>query len=378
MATDSTTSSRGIAGLHEQLLDFGNKYEMMQRLVALVESSDDAIISKTVDGVITSWNNGAARIFGYTAEEMIGQSIFRLACAGGEDDMTRVLDRIRAGQRVDPYETRRRCKDGREIPISLTVSPIRNAAGEIIGASKIARDISGQKQTEMEIRNSEKLAAVGRIASSIAHDINNPLAAVTNLLFLLENEDLSPEGKQYLATAQRELARVAHVAAQALGFYRDNGVPIAHSLSAILEDALALHYGRYHAAGIDVVRDYGSAPSIRCHPGDLRQVMVNLIGNALDAMPFGGRLRLRVRGSLDGATGRHGLRVTVADTGAGMSYETRRRLFEPFYTTKQITGSGLGLWVCMDILGKYRGKISMRTSSLPERSGSVFVLFLPL
>jgi PAS domain S-box-containing protein len=378
MAVDSTASGREVPAFPEQLFAFGSKDEMVQRLVALIESSDDAIISKTIDGIITSWNSGAERIFGYSAREMVGQSISRIACVGGEDDMARVLEKIRRGERVDHYETRRRCKDGREIPVSLTVSPIRNSAGEIIGASKIARDISGQKQAEMAIRIHEKLAAVGRLASSIAHDINNPLAAVTNLLFLLENEELSPEGRQYLATAQRELARVAHVAAQALGFYRNSGEPSTVSISTIFEDALALHHGRCHAAAIDVVRDYDSASPIICHPGDLRQVIVNLIGNALDAMPSGGRLRLRARGALDRQTERQGLRVTIADTGAGMSREVRRHLFEPFYTTKRVTGSGLGLWVCADIAHQYKGRISVRTSNVPGRCGSVFVLFLPL
>jgi PAS domain S-box-containing protein len=378
MPINSTTFSKEILLLPEQRPVLGDKQEMMQWLAALVESSDDAIISKTVDGVVTSWNGGAERIFGYSAEEMVGQPIARLACAGGEDDMARVLEKVRRGERVSPYETRRRCKDGREIAVSLTISPIKNSEGEIIGASKIARDISGQKQTEMAMRVNEKLAAVGRMASSIAHDINNPLAAVINLLFLLENEELSPEGRQYLATAQRELMRVVHVAAQALGFYRDSGERVALPIAALIEDALALHEGRCRVCGVDVSREYASAPPMTCHAGDLRQVMVNLIGNALDAMPSGGRLWVRVRGALDRVSGQRGLRVTVADTGHGMSEETRRRLFEPFYTTKQITGSGLGLWICTDIVHQYKGRISVRSRNVPGRSGSVFVLFLPL
>jgi PAS domain S-box-containing protein len=163
----------------------------LQRLAAIVEFSDDAIITKTIEGVVTSWNRGAERVFGYSAQEMLGQSIFRLACVGGEEDMIAVLDQIRRGERVDHYETMRRRKDGTEIAVSLTVSPMRSSSGEIIGASKIARDISARRQTEKAMRIAENLAAVGRLATSIAHDINNPLAAATNLLFLLENENLS-------------------------------------------------------------------------------------------------------------------------------------------------------------------------------------------
>ncbi len=309
---------------------------------------------------------------------MIGQPISRLACIGGEDDMRRVLDLIRRGERVDHYETMRRCKDGREIPVSLTISPLRDPSGEVIGASKIARDISGRKQAEQVMQITEKLAAVSRLASSIAHDINNPLAAVTNLLFLLENEVLSEQGRHYLATAQRELFRVAHIAAQALGFYRNTDEPVWLSLSTILDDALTLHHDRCSALGIEVSRDYDSAPQVCCHPGELLQVMVNLIGNALDAMPAGGRLRLRIRKATDWATNRSGLRIAVADTGHGISAETRNRIFEPFYTTKETTGTGLGLWICSDILRKYEGRISMRSRNANGRSGSVFSLFLPL
>src|ERR1700733_11018722 len=167
------------------------KYGLMQRMAALVEDSDDAIISVAGEATIASWNRAAECIFGYTEQEMIGQPIFRLACVGEEGAMGAVLDQVRNGRRVAHYESRRRCKDGSEIPVSLTVSPIRNAAGEISGVSEIARNIARQKRVEESMRISEKLAAVGRLASSVAHHINNPLAAVTNLLFLLQNEDLS-------------------------------------------------------------------------------------------------------------------------------------------------------------------------------------------
>jgi signal transduction histidine kinase len=292
--------------------------------------------------------------------------------------MIAVLDQIRRGERVDHYETMRRRKDGTEIAVSLTVSPMRSSSGEIIGASKIARDISARRQTEKAMRIAENLAAVGRLATSIAHDINNPLAAATNLLFLLENENLSEEGKHYLATAQRELSRIAHITAQALGFYRSRGELVWLSIATILDDALVLHHDRCSALGIEVSRDYDSAPQIFCRPGELRQVMVNLVGNALDAMPSGGSLQLRIRRTTDWIKGGRALCIAVADTGGGMSAETRHRLFEPFYTTKQGTRSGLGLWICADIVGKYKGRISMRSNDVPGRNGSVFMLVLPV
>ena len=378
MLVDYTGSQQNHLRTPEEVLVSVSGCEMLQRFAAMIASSDDAIVSNTIEGTVTSWNNGAERIFGYAAHEMLGQSISRLVSARGGDDMAMSLDRIRRGEHVDHYEAMRRCKDGREIPVSLTISGLRDSSGEVVGAVKIARDVSARKEAEMAIRTREKLAGASRMATSLAHDINNPLASVTNLLFLLENEELSEDGKQYLATAQRELSRVAQISAQALGFYRSKGEPVWLSLAAILDDALALHQNRCRTLGVEVSRDYEPAPNIYSHPGELRQVMVNLIGNALDAMPSGGKLRLRVRRTTDWVTHRQGLRITVADTGDGMNAETRSRLFEPFFRTKKPIGTGMGLWICADILSKYGGRISVRSNDAREHNGSVFGLFLPL
>jgi PAS domain S-box-containing protein len=378
MLLNQSASQKGTFQTPQDVLISGIGFEMLQRCASIVASSDDAIISKTIEGTVTSWNSAAERIFGYSAQEMVGQSISRLVSPRGGDDMVKSLERIRRGERVEHYEAMRRCKDGREIPVSLAISGLRNSSGEIVGAVKIARDISARKHAEMAMRTREKLSAVGRLATSIAHDINNPLTSVTNLLFLLGNENLSDDGKQYLAIARRELSRVAQISAQALGFYRSKGEPFWISVAAILEDGLTLHHGRCQTLGVEVLRDYQSTPKIYSYPGELRQVMVNLIGNALDAMPSGGKLRLRIRRTTDWVTQREGLRITIADTGDGMSAETRRRLFEPFYATNKSIGTGMGLWICADIVNKYDGRISVRSSDACEHNGSVFSLLLPL
>jgi PAS domain S-box-containing protein len=378
VSTDYVVSRKDAFDGPETLLVPAGEYQRLRRLGALVEFSNDGIIANTIEGVVTSWNRGAERIFGYTAQEMLGQPIFRLVCMGGNNDMVPVFDRVRKGEYVDHYETSRRCKDGSEIPVSWAVSPIQDPSGDVVGASEIARNIAGQKQAEKAQRVAEKLAAAGRLASSIAHDINNPLAALTNLLFLVENENLSEEGKQYLKTAQRQLSRLAQIAALALGFHRNYGDPVWLPISTIIDDALALHHDRIKASGIDVSQSYDATPQVCSQLGELQQVMVNLIGNALDAMPLGGRLQLRVRRTTNLETNRQGIRITVADTGGGMSVETRRHLFEPFYTTKQGTGTGLGLWVCADIVSRYEGRILTRSNDAPGHNGSVFMLFLPL
>lgn len=183
MSADNDASRESAVGSSDEFIVSRTKFEWLQLLAAIVESSDDAIITKTIEGAVTSWNRGAERVFGYLAQEMLGQSIFRLACVGGENDMIAVLDQVRRGERVEHYETMQRRKDGTEIAVSLTVSPFRSSSGEIIGASKIARDISGQKQAEKALRTAEKLAAVGRMACSIAHDINNPRSRLQSIFF---------------------------------------------------------------------------------------------------------------------------------------------------------------------------------------------------
>jgi PAS domain S-box-containing protein len=378
VSADHTAFQQGLPHTAEEVLISVTRLAILQRLAAILESSDDAIIGNTIKGTVTSWNTGAERLFGYTSQEMVGQAISRLVSCRGEDDMAKSLDRICRGERVDHYEGMRRCKDGREIPVSLSLSALRDSSGDIVGAVEIARDISSRKLVETAERTTEKLAAVSRLATSIAHDINNPLASVTNLLFLLANENLSTEGKRYLVTAQRELSRVAHISAQALGFYRSKGEPVWLSSAVILEDALALHLGRCRTLGVEVSRDYEGAPKIYSHPGELRQVIVNLIGNALDAMPSGGKLQLRIRRTTDWVRHRQGCRITVADTGDGITAETCSRLFQPFFPTKKQTGAGLGLWICADIVDKYGGWISVRSSDTHGCSGSVFALFLPL
>ena len=346
-------------------------------LAAIVESSEDAIVSKTLDGVITSWNQGAERLFGYTAEEAIGKHMSILVCPGRENDVPNILDRIKRGERVEHYEAQRCTKDGRQITVSLTVSPIRSAAGQIIGASKIARDITAQKQAEEAFLQAEKLALVGRMSATITHEINNPLEAVTNLLFLIQGHPLDSELRDYLKSAQEELRRASRITAQTLNFSRRSTHRQKLHLEEILNCAVELHGTRLHRHQIELQTRYKHCEPVHASEDELRQVLLNLVGNALDAMPRGGTLTLRTRRGRDWKTGRTGVRATIADTGEGMTPETRARLFEAFYTTKATKGTGLGLWVSSEIIKRHGGRIGVRSSRVPERSGSVFSVFLP-
>jgi len=355
----------------------GNTQRDLALLAAIVESSDDAILSCDLDGRITSWNKGAERIFGYSAEEILGRSTSLLASARCREDTERVLDEIRQNKKVDHYETWRRHKDGTDIFMSITVSPICDQTGQIIGASKVSRDITATRLAEEALRNTDKLALAGRMAASIAHEINNPLESVTNLLYLAEHESISDEARSYLTLAQHELARVSHIASQTLGFFRNTSASSDVPLPEIIDSALSLHLGRLSTSNVVVRKEYSSIAPQFIQQGEIRQVLVNLIGNALDAMAEGGRLRLRVRPAFDSATEMRGARIIIADTGSGMSKATLRQIFEPFFTTKGASGTGLGLWVSSQIIARHKGRISVRSSQSPDHHGTVFSIFLP-
>jgi len=346
-------------------------------LAAIVESSDDAIISSDLNGIITSWNRGAERVFGYKPNEMLGHPTSKLASPNCQEDTELVLEKIRRGETVDHYETLRRHKDGTDIIVSMTVSPIRDSSGNLIGASKVSRDITATRRAEQALRNADKLALAGRMAASIAHEINNPLEAITNLLYLVEHDTLSEETRSYLTLAQHELARVSHIASQTLGFFRSSRGPASTPIAEIADSAVSLHLGRLSTCGVVIRKEYTQIAPMFVHQGELRQVLVNLVSNALDAMPEGGRLRIRIHRAIDRQTETEGVRIVIADTGTGMSRTTLRQIFEPFYTTKGATGTGLGLWVSSQIIARHKGRISVRSSQSPEHSGTVFSIFLP-
>lgn len=345
-------------------------------LAAIVESSDDAIVAKDLNGIITTWNASATRVFGYEADEMIGQSVLKLIPPELQGEEPEILRKLRAGERIDHYETQRIRKDGTRFDVSLTVSPIRDSTGRVIGASKIARDISDRKRAEAALIQSEKLAAIGRMAAAIAHEVNNPLEAVTNLAYLLTiHPSLDEEARGCARMLLDEVGRASHITKQTLAYYRDSTHPTLVNLAELLDSVLDLHRPGMMKKDVRVHRSYRhQAATVRGFPGELRQVFANLILNAIDAVPRDGQVWVRVHR----ASGHGGeVRVTVADNGCGIARENHGRLFHPFFTTKAGRGNGLGLWVSDGIIRKHRGRIRVRTSTLPGRSGSVFTVSLP-
>jgi len=229
------------------------------------------------------------------------------------------------------------------------------------------------------LRVNQKLLTLGRLAASIAHEINNPLESITNLLYLMENDRSSPQqSAEYLKLAQTELNRVVQISKQTLTFSRESSTPVRLQLTELIEEVLVLYSRKIADKDLSVVRQYESSQTITAFPGEMRQVLSNLITNAIEASTTGGTLTLRIRDTRKWSdVGVCGLRFSVADNGSGISAETRKRLGEPFFTTKGQAGTGLGLWVTRSILNRYGGNLRLRSSTSEDRHGTVFSLFLP-
>ncbi|HKT49095.1 MAG TPA: PAS domain S-box protein, partial [Candidatus Angelobacter sp.] len=248
-----------------------------QHLAAIVESSDDAIASKDLNGIVTSWNKSAERLFGYKAAEIIGKPITTIIPTELLADEDMILGKIRKGEKIDHFETVRVAKSGERIDVSLSISPVRNEQGRIIGAAKVVRDVTQNKKIERALRTTEKLAAAGRLAATVAHEINNPLEAVHNLVFLARRDVTNSEKvAEYLQMAQRELDRVSHIARQTLGFYRDTSAPTQISMVKTLDDLLFLYEKRLEVRNIRVVKQYKDQGEIRALAGEVRQALSNL------------------------------------------------------------------------------------------------------
>jgi signal transduction histidine kinase len=239
-------------------------------------------------------------------------------------------------------------------------------------------DVTESKRAEQVLLQSEKLNAVGRLASSIAHEINNPLEAVTNLLYLAQRSAVSPTAQHYLEAAEVELQRVSAIANQTLRFHRQSTNLRPATAEDLIGGILPLYQGRLTNSRVTIERRDRTHRPFMCFEGEIRQVLSNLIGNAIDAMnPAGGRLLIRSREATDWTTGRKGVALTVADSGPGMSSHTLSRIFEPFFTTKDTSGTGLGLWISREIVDRHRGVLKVRSSQSAPRCGTVFALFLP-
>ncbi len=365
----------------DELQERGGRTQLQGLLASIVEDSDDAILSKNLDGTILTWNKSAERMYGYRAEEVIGKNVSMLLAPDRPQEAREILQRLSLGEKIERYETRRRAKDGRILYVSLTISPVRDTHGKVVGASTIARDITQTKMAEEALRNSERLAVAGRMAATIAHEINNPLETVTNVLYLLSrNPGLDDGARQYLKIADEELRRIAQITRSTLGLYRERDTtPGAVNLSEMIDNLLMFYQRQVQSLGVKVEKRFDSAGRVVGVSGELRQVIANLVANAIDALGVAGtKLKLHVYESADWRNlGKRGIRLVVADDGPGINTETQANLFRPFYTTKGQKGTGLGLWVSQGIVTKHGGSIRLR-SRTGTRHGTCFAVFLPV
>lgn len=352
--------------------------DLRNRLAAIVDSSDDAIISKDLNGIITSWNKSAERIFGYKLEEIVGKPITLLIPPELRSDEVRILANIRAGKRIDHFQTVRIRKNGDRFDVSVTISPVKDESGKIIGAAKILRDITQQKKLEASLHTTERLASVGRLAATVAHEINNPLEAVTNYVYLATHQpEISDETRGYLTAADQELRRVAHIARQTLGFYRDNSQPMLLVVAKVIEDVLGIYELRFKYKRLRIEQRIKPGLTIYALEGELKQILSNLVANAIDASREDGKIVIAARMGKHLPSGDRGVSITVADNGTGIAESDKSKLFIPFFTTKKAVGTGLGLWITRDLLQKRGGNIHFRSSNNSVHSGTVMSIFLP-
>ena len=358
--------------------------DSQNRLALIVDSSQDAIIGKNLDGIITHWNKGAEEIYGYTAHEMIGRHISTLAPQDRAEEITEILDKIRNGERVQYFESVRLTKDKRKLNVSISVSPIYDSDGKVVGASTIARNITTQKKTEDELRQSQKMEAVGRLAGGVAHDFNNLLGIVTACSELLRPR-VDAESVELLDNIREASKRGASLTRQLLAFSRRQQVqPQLLELNERLKEVSKLVKP---LMGDDVEISYVSRSTntvIEVDPVHLDQIVLNLAVNARDAMPHGGRLILETAAfDFDESFTREHPPMTpgqyvmlaISDNGVGMDEPTRSHIFEPFFTTKEVgKGTGLGLATVYGIVKQSGGHIWVYSE---PGHGTTFKIYLP-
>jgi PAS domain S-box-containing protein len=364
----------------EKTLQLRDSQESLQ---ITLKSIGDAVVSTDAAGNVSFVNPVAQTLTGWDYESARGQPLRKVVCLVDERTRTEIEDPIDAVGRsqgvVGLANLLLISRAQQDYPIELTAAPIRNDRGQLVGVVIVFRDITQRRQTEQTLRTSDRLAQAGRLSATIAHEIRNPLDTVSNLIYLLRHEqEASAASCQYLEMASDELARIAQITGQLLTFHREARAPVEVDLCDVIQSVLVLHAPQIRRGHVKVEQRLETARTVRGYPGELRQVFSNLVGNAIDAMPHGGRLILHVReSSLAADPACEGVRVTVLDTGVGIPPGVRRNLFAPFYTTKGEKGTGLGLWVSRGIIEKHEGTIHLRSSVCDANRGTAFSVFLP-
>jgi PAS domain S-box-containing protein len=361
---------------------------------AIFNSANFSSIATDAKGVIQIFNVGAERMLGYTAAEVMNK-ITPADISDPQEVIARAAElSLELGTPITPgfealvfkasrgiediYELTYIRKDGSRFPAVVSVTALRDAQNTIIGYLLIGTDNTARKLAEEALLRSELLAGAGRLAASIAHEINNPLEALINTIYLARmTADLPESAREYLDIADGEIASVAHIVRQRLGFYREFSAATSNSASALIGSVVNLLKAKIRASEAIVEQQCDEQLQVMGVSGELRQVLANLLANSLDSIDQGGRIVLRASASIDPDDGRRRFRITVADCGHGMGAATMKQIFDPFFTTKGSVGTGLGLWVCKQLVDKNGGSIRVRSNMDGERGGTTFSVVLP-
>lgn len=365
---------RGAVGAFFDITDRKRLESLLHERAELLELATEAITVRDTKGVVRFWNAGAEALYGWKSEEVRGKiahDILRTEFPHGIGQVEAALNNKGTWDGNLTQMTR----DGRAIVVASR-QVLKQGSNAVL---EINRDITAELKAEDALRKTEGLAAMGRMAGIIAHEINNPLESITNAFYLLrDHPSLDDEARYYAKLGEEELHRVAHITRQTLGFYRESKNPVEVSLSSLLDDIVDLQMRRFELSKISLERRYTADRTIQGFPVELKQVFLNLIGNAVQAMPSGGRLRLHVFQSAGREEGSNEVCISICDTGTGIDPESAKHLFEPFFTTKSTKGTGLGLWISKGIIQKYGGRIRFRTLTLSGSMVTCFQVSIPI
>lgn len=368
-----------VAHQHKQELEAANLHllelEKMSAGLAARAAAGLAAWEWDVRSGMVTWSGEVEAVFGRGPQQLSNvEEVMSQVHPCDRERIRAALEDALAGRADYDAELRILCPNGNVHWLIGRGRVYRDSAGSPQTMIGVNMDISARKQSEAALQQAEKLAVAGRLAASVAHEINNPLASVTNLVYLIQTSGATaPELREYADMAQAELTRIAHVVRQTLGFYRESAPATAVRVADVLENVLELHGPQLRAKNISVEKKYRNQAAVTAHPGELRQLFANLVANAIEAVPEGGHLQLRISNGSAGG----GVRIIVADNGVGIPWDQLGRIFEPFFTTKGEHGTGLGLWVSHTIVQKHGGRIRVRSRFGRDRSGTVFQILLP-
>jgi PAS domain S-box-containing protein len=344
-------------------------------------SIGDGVIATDDKGIVTFFNPIAEQLTGRDAKECKGHPI---------EEVFPIFNEYTGQRTVNPVEkvvslgitvglanhTVLQHMNGTLIPIEDSAAPIRDDKNQLIGVVLVFRDATHERRSHEILRKTEKLAAAARLAATVAHEINNPLEAVGNLIYLSrETEQVSPRAAEYLTQAEQELERVSHITRQTLGFYRESTTPVEFELSSLVDSVLKIYDNKFKTKNIRVERDFVQNGPMKGLAGELKQLISNLISNSADAVGNNGTIKLKIQ-PVDGVD-IPGVRFTIEDDGVGISPEHLKKIFEPFFTTKKDVGTGLGLWVAKEIVSRHGGNIEVSSLGTSSERGAIFTVFLP-